>query len=686
MKKIKKVGKVVLICLSVFVVVAFVISFIPPLRAEASSWLDEATDFATNYSEHPVFNYSLDFYVENEGGSVWKPWTWGESIGNSAMYAIYMITNVLWLVGVCVSWLAGYIMEEAYNLDFISKAIGVISGNIQKLAGVNQNGFMNTGLFAKSAGWLVLIMGVYLLYVGLFKREFTKGVGQTVKFIVLFVAGMGFIAYSSNYITQINDFSVDMNDEVMDIGATLTQNPVQKQSGDLQVGESEQSNSIQFTDEPIVNMRQTLFDIQVRKPYLLLQYGESDEAEVTKARINKILEHDPYSTKEVDDKVPAEEREKAVKEEVLDEDNTNMSLSMVGLRLGMVFLTLFVNIVITACIFIFSGVLIFSQVLFIIFIYFLPVAIVFGLLPGRGSVMFTGFSKAFNAIMTKTAVTILLTVVFSISSMIYSLSEDTNYFWMSFLQIVVFVVSVIKMNDFFGFMHLSSKESKDMTSSASRVGRNAVGTMAGYLGLRSLSRKGGKGLLNQVANAGTGGGQSATTVPMGGMSTKVSNKARKTKANNRPKMTLEDAGAMYAKAKNAPKAVKRQAQRAKDGVKDLPINAQVTAKKMREGMSNSMQASKRRVQQARDNFAVGAMVQDFKNTQQAKKQMAQRKVRREQNKHYLNEEKRETPQRPAVRDMRNTAKMTPQEQHRNRRRLKENRFATGVNRKGREDE
>lgn len=696
----KKSRKVLFVSLSIILLSAAIFILIAPLRVEAAGWLDEAADktreIKANYEKTPLFNYSLDFFVEDDS-SFWKPWTWGESLGNSALYAIYLITNIFWLIGAILSWLAGYVLEQAFNLNFISDAVSGISDNIQKLAGVNQNGFMSSGLFPSLAVLLIMIMGVYLLYVGMIKRENSKAVSQVIKFIGLFIFGMGFIAYSSDYISMINDFQKDMNDEVMDIGASLTLVDDEKEqqtvggAQPIRTEEKGKSSSIQMTDDSVVNMRQTLFDIQIRKPYLLLQYGESDESKITTDRINLILEHSPYDVqKDENDKVPAEEREKEVKKEVTDEDkaNQNMSISMVGLRLGMVFLTLIVNIVITICIFIFSGVLIFSQVLFIMFVYFLPVAIIFGLLPGRGSVTVSAFSKAFNAIMTKVGVTILLTVVFSISNMVYSLSENTNYFWMAFLQIVVFVVAVLKMDEFFGFMHLSSSDSEKMTSKAGNMGRHAVSGMAGYLGMRSLfSRNRGQTTASTEALGGTGqkqnGGPKASNAGVSGR-TNVTNKRTKDRTANREKrFTAEKMGATYAKTRNAPENIKRGMKQKQENMKDVPTNARVKAKQLKE-------SARRKTGEAKTNFFVGASQEEARSAQQAKKKEILTKKRREQNKMYLQDKKKkETSKTPPVRDARNTQTLNREEQKNYRRKLDHGNntkdFASHVKRKGREE-
>ena len=57
------------------------------------------------------------------------------------MYGLYAITNFIWTVSLYLSNATGYVVQEAYKLDFISDTAESIGKNIQTLAGINEMDF-----------------------------------------------------------------------------------------------------------------------------------------------------------------------------------------------------------------------------------------------------------------------------------------------------------------------------------------------------------------------------------------------------------------------------------------------------------------------------------------------------------------------------------------------------------------
>lgn len=554
--RVKKIFKILGLILSVFLLVILVVSATPPLRVYASGWVEEVTNITAEYTKYPISHYSLDFFVDTSWD--WLPWNWGEGIGNTAYYAVYLLTNVFWILNAYLSYLMGYIVEQAYNLDFISDTISHIAKNIQTIAGVDSSGFKDHGLLPSFAPIMIVIIGAYFAYVGLFKRQLTKAMSSLVTFIVVFVFGMGFISYSSDYLTKINNFQKEFNQEVLTIGSKLTM-----------------SNSTIDSEDSVTSIRDSLFEIQVKKPYLLLQFGDSDETVIGEDRVVKLLESDPNAN----DKTRAE----VVKEEVSDKSNSNMSIQMVPMRLGMVLVIFIVNLVIDFCVSVFSGLMIFSQVLFVLYMCFLPVAIVFALVPGGSRVLTKAISKSFNAMMTKGGITLLMTVVFSISSMCYALSATSNFFWMMFLQVVVFVGSLLQANELLGFMHLNNHDSEQMNRKANTL--SLIGQQAMNLSMY-------KGLKNKIAptsgavptsSGGEGNGNSGSS----GKSTSRNGRKnqRKDRSNENPyapKNRMEQVGAKASNVADVPNKVKNKVNQVKQGVKDAPTNARYAVKKAKD--------------------------------------------------------------------------------------------------------
>ncbi len=101
--------------------------------------------------------------------------------------AIYLFTNFLWTLNLYISNAVGYLIQQAYDLDFISSAASEIGKNIQLIAGVSASGFDSTGLFPGMMAIVTLLVGVYCTYVGLVKRETTKAFHAALNFVVVFV-------------------------------------------------------------------------------------------------------------------------------------------------------------------------------------------------------------------------------------------------------------------------------------------------------------------------------------------------------------------------------------------------------------------------------------------------------------------------------------------------------------------
>ncbi|MBT2158575.1 hypothetical protein KK423_00145 [Clostridioides difficile] len=121
------------------------------------------------YSKYPLDNYQLDFYVDS--GWDWLPWNWLDGIGKQVMYGLYAITNFIWTISLYLSNATGYLIQEAYSLDFISSTADSIGKNMQTLAGVTTGGLSSEGFYIGFLLILILVVGIYVAYTGIIKRK-----------------------------------------------------------------------------------------------------------------------------------------------------------------------------------------------------------------------------------------------------------------------------------------------------------------------------------------------------------------------------------------------------------------------------------------------------------------------------------------------------------------------------------
>ncbi|MGF2942940.1 FUSC family protein [Enterococcus xiangfangensis] len=500
--------------------------------AYASGLVDTTINTENIYSKYSLDHYQLDFYVDDSWD--WLPWNWSDGIGKSVMYGLYAITNFVWTVSLYLSNATGYVIQEAYQLDFISDTADSIGENIQTLAGITSNGFSSEGFYVGFLLIFILIIGIYVAYVGLIKRESSKAIHAVVNFVTVFILSASFIAYAPDYITKINEFSSDISSSALSLGTKIV------------VPDSETKG------KDSVNMiRDSLFSIQVDQPWLLLQYGDSDKETIGADRVENLLSIDPNTNN-------GKDRESAVKTEINDQDNQNMTLTKTMNRLGtVVFLFLF-NLGISIFIFLLTGIMIFSQILFIIFAMFLPISFLLSMLPTYEGMAKRALEKLFNTIMMRAGITLVITTAFSISSMFYSLSGGYPFFMVAFLQIVTFAGIYFKLGDLMSLFRLQSSDSQQLSR---RVLRQP----------RSIANRGARRATRKLSRALAVGGIGAAIVESKKNIPSLPNTNHNT--NNTPNFS-ERMGKKAGTITAAPQRLKNKAKNMKEQAQNLPVNAQ----------------------------------------------------------------------------------------------------------------
>ena len=507
--------------------------------AHAAGLVDSTVSAANAYSKYPLENYQLDFYVDSSWD--WLPWNWLDGIGKSIQYGLYAITNFVWTVSLYISNATGYMVQEAYKLDFISDTASSIGKNIQTLAGVTQSGFSSEGFYVGFLLILILVMGIYVTYTGLIKSETTKAVHAVVNFLVVFILSASFIAYAPNYISKINDFSADISSSALSLGTKIV----------LPDSSSKGKDSVDL-------IRDSLFSIQVKQPWLLLQYGESDIDKLGSDRVDSLLEASPDT----------DDREDIVVEEIEDKDNANLSVTKTMSRLGTVVFLFIFNIGISIFVFLLTGMMIFSQVLFIIYAMFLPVSFILSMIPTYEGMAKKALTKLFNTIMLRVGITLIITTAFSISTMFYSISSGYPFFMVAFLQIVTFAGIYFKLGDLMAMFSLQSSDTQ-------QVGRRIMRRPYMFLGrsARRLERK-----IGRTVAAGAAGGVAGAVVASNSRKVDTAKGNSHTRPNHDTASDTSTfgkrAGAKVGAVLDGKDRLKDKAKSIRQQVKDMPTQAQ----------------------------------------------------------------------------------------------------------------
>jgi hypothetical protein len=524
--------------------------------AHATGLVDNTINAENLYSKYPLSNYQLDFYVDNSWS--WLPWNWLDGIGKSVQYGLYCITNFVWTISLYLSNATGYVVQEAYKLDFINDMADSIGKSIQTLAGVTENGFGSTGFYVGSLLLIILIIGIYVAYTGLIKRETSKAVQAVINFLVVFVLSASFIAYAPDYIKKINEFSSDISTASLDLGTKIM----------LPNSESEGKDSVDL-------IRDSLFSIQVEQPWLLLQFGNSNAEEIGADRVVALVSASP---EDEDGKT----REEVVKTEIEDNDNNNLTIPQVVNRLGMVFFLFIFNIGITIFVFLLTGIMMLSQILFIIFAMFLPISFLLSMIPSQENLAKQAIVRVFNTIMTRAGITLIVTVAFSISSMFYNISKDYPFFMVAFLQIVCFAGIFIKLGDLMNMFSLNAGDSQNM---GRRIFRRP------YLFMRHRARRMERRLAGAVTAGGVAGAVAGSTIsnrkPIRNTATKDS------RGNTSTSSMGQRVGSKVGAVLDTKNKVKDKANAVKENIKDMPTQTAYAVYSAKEKAKSSVSDFKR---------------------------------------------------------------------------------------------
>ena len=542
--------------------------------AHATGLVDDTINAENLYSKYPLSNYQLDFYVDNSWS--WLPWNWLDGIGKSVQYGLYCITNFVWTISLYLSNATGYVVQEAYKLDFINDMADSIGKSIQTLAGVTSSGFSSSGFYVGFLLLIILVVGLYVAYTGLIKRETSKALHAVINFVVVFVLSASFIAYAPDYIKKINEFSSDISTASLDLGTKImlpNSDSVGKDSVDL--------------------IRDSLFSIQVEQPWLLLQFGNSNAEEIGTDRVEALVSASP---EDEDGKT----REEVVKTEIEDNDNNNLTIPQVVNRLGMVFFLLFFNLGITIFVFLLTGMMLFSQILFIIFAMFLPISFLLSMIPSYESMAKQAIVRVFNTIMTRAGITLIVTVAFSISSMFYNISTDYPFFMVAFLQIVCFAGIYMKLGDLMSMFSLNANDSQSM---GRRIFRRP------YLFMRHRARRMEHRIARAVSAGGISGGVAGAVVgsAVAGKRAERKNTASKENRGNTTSSMGQRAGSKVGAVLDTKNKVKDKANAVKENIKDMPTQTAYAVYSAKEKAKSSVSDFKRGMVQEQQSRQTGRL-------------------------------------------------------------------------------
>ena len=486
----------------VLITICIVMIFLTSSVGYASGLMPEP-DGDTNYNfmRFPLRNYQLDFYIPSRG--IQLPHTMiGNATADAFNFALSGVTNILWMLNVNLSFFTGFMIQEAFELDFIGRTIDYVARNMQAIWNGFSRGFLP---------YFVLFVGGYVAYHGMLKKEVSKALQALLNFTITFILATAFFNATPTFLNMVNDFSRDMNTIALNVGTEilLTDSPQQG------------SNQI----------RQMLFELQVMQPYKILQFGSTD---VPESRWLPFLNYHGLEggVREYEyimgDPLPvyrSTPRTDALEYEIEELGNSNMLPQGLFMRLIAIIIIGIFNFFVNLFSLILAGLMIFSQLLFIIFASFLGISIILSLLPAFSGIRKKAILDLVNTFGLRIGVIMLATVTFLISAMIYSMTSTQPLAFVMFLQVIAFV------GIFFTTGKILSKFSLETNESQSLAKRIVTDPLKKAFVMNRMSRNRGRNRGNVSQNqrptqTENGSNENATTSKTS-MASKVGNKIGK---------------------------------------------------------------------------------------------------------------------------------------------------------------
>ncbi|PQZ52244.1 hypothetical protein CQZ94_24925 [Bacillus sp. MYb209] len=360
------------------------------------------------FEEHPPSSYGIDIYTPEGGfGESLKFWRWGDKVKEQMVAVLFSLISIGWTLNLAVSTFVTSMVGQSMSLNIVADVGDKLGDVISKAAGFN--GSWGTGIYSELIGLMLAFLACWVIWVGFVERRQSEMLGGLLKTLGILVFTLGFFANSSYIIKGLNNFSEQTNKTVLDATQSIAGTKEGYSSG----------------VDSITDLTHTLL---IKQPYTLLQFGTTDMKKIGDERIKKML-----TTTNTD------ERQKLLEHEVKDENNKILELDATFERGALVLLLFVINgplwVVLCLC----SMAMLFYQLMFIIVALMSPVMLLMALVPAWTGTAKKFLAELFRTLLMKVAIGFLLTLMFWVSSILYSATDKYGYLVVAALQVLSFL-------------------------------------------------------------------------------------------------------------------------------------------------------------------------------------------------------------------------------------------------------
>ncbi|MGG0256660.1 hypothetical protein ABEY61_28435 [Bacillus toyonensis] len=360
------------------------------------------------YEEYPPSSYGIDIYTPEGGfGESLKFWKWGDKVKEQMVAVLFSLISIGWTINLGISTFVTSMVGQSMSLNIVADVGDKLGDVISKAAGFN--GSWGNGIYSELIGLMLALLACWVIWVGFVQRRQSDMLGGLLKALGILVFTLGFFANSSYIIKGLNTFSEQVNKTVLDSTQSIS-------------GASEGYSS---GVDSITDLTHTLL---IKQPYTLLQFGTTDMKKIGDERIKKMLTT-----------TAADERQELLKEEVEQKKNTILTLDATFERGALVLLLVLINgplwVVLGLC----SMAMLFYQLMFIIVALMSPVMLLMALVPAWTGTAKRFLSELFRTLLMKVAIGFLITLMFWVSSILFSATDKYGYLVVAAIQVLSFL-------------------------------------------------------------------------------------------------------------------------------------------------------------------------------------------------------------------------------------------------------
>ncbi|MEH7451188.1 hypothetical protein V7178_01660 [Gottfriedia acidiceleris] len=338
--------------------------------------------------EYPLDHYKMEADI-------------GDSFKETGDQALHAINQGMWGFNKTIASFTLYSIDQLMSFDLISTI-------------VSEAGIMSERIFEIMSGTFLSLFVVFVGGAAAWRYFVNQQAGYAVKAILsalaIMVLTFWFYSDATGHIKWLNDRGAELEGIASSANVLISSDEFD-------------SNAAYIPKEGIAVLENQLFNLMVKRPYLLLNYGSTKEGDIVSEdpnRVNSLLEIKPYTEE------GKEQRKDIVSNEVDRLDNKQMSPDFSGERFGYLIITIISTIALSIPVLLLGMFKFLLQVWFLALVIFTAIPLVLSLIPSYSESALNHGKKLVGVLLMKAGLVLLIAVITGIVTLLYESVKVTN--------------------------------------------------------------------------------------------------------------------------------------------------------------------------------------------------------------------------------------------------------------------